>query len=462
LPVDVAKDRVREIVTTWFSLSRPVDRKFYAASGFGLIVAKYAIDSALVFAATGAAWTPLGYIHPSLGMRQSALGAPFPTWLFWAIVAWTLPFYWIGASMTMRRAQDAGLGAGWGLLFFMPIVNYLFMLVLCALPSRPAAPAAESVPAGSGGALRGAAGGALVGILMMALSVLLLRGYGASLFLGTPFVMGFVAGFLANRDTPRTPTATLGVAYLAILVVAGAIALGALEGLICMLMALPLALAAASVGALIGRQVALGHRETPAVAMLLVALPLLTGFESLDLRGPLREVATAVEIAAPPEAVWPNVVAFSELAPPSELVFSLGIAYPIRARISGHGPGAVRTCEFSTGAFVEPITVWDEPRRLAFSVASQPPPMQEWSPYRHVAPPHLVNGLVSERGEFRLVPLAGSRTRLEGSTWYRQNLFPQLYWTRWSDALIHAIHRRVLEHIQREVERRVELAPGRA
>jgi hypothetical protein len=35
----------------------------------------------------------------------------------------------------------------------------------------------------------------------------------------------------------------------------------------------------------------------------------------------------------------------------------------------------VRYCVFSTGPFVEPITVWEPGRRLGFDVAQQPPPM---------------------------------------------------------------------------------------
>ncbi len=34
------------------------------------------------------------------------------------------------------------------------------------------------------------------------------------------------------------------------------------------------------------------------------------------------------------------------------------------------------------------------------------------------------------------------------------NLFPQLYWNLWSDALIHRIHRRVLDHVKRRSEGR--------
>ena len=52
------------------------------------------------------------------------------------------------------------------------------------------------------------------------------------------------------------------------------------------------------------------------------------------------------------------------------------------------------------------------------------------------------------RVEAGLRPLPGGRTRLEGRTRYEMRVFPAAYWGLWSDALIHAIHTRVLEHIQ--------------
>ena len=110
------------------------------------------------------------------------------------------------------------------------------------------------------------------------------------------------------------------------------------------------------------------------------------------------------------------MVKFAELPPPTEMIFKSGIAYPVRAEIRGCGPGAIRHCVFSTGPFEEPIEVWDEPRRLEFSVTSNPAPMEEWTPYHEIHPPHLAGFLVSRRGRFLLTPLPGGRTRLEGTT----------------------------------------------
>jgi hypothetical protein len=215
------------------------------------------------------------------------------------------------------------------------------------------------------------------------------------------------------------------------------------------MMAAPLGIALASMGAFLGRALAVRVPSRPAgVAALVLPLPLFAGIDLAELPPRMREVVSVVEIDAPPQAVWPNVVAFSSLQEPPLWVFRLGIAYPQRATIDGRGVGAVRRCEFSTGAFVEPITAWDEPVRLGFDVAAQPPPMQELSPYRHVLAPHLDGYLQVRSGEFLLVPLPGGRTRLEGRTRYEMRVFPAAYWSLWSDALIHAIHTRVLEHIR--------------
>src|SRR5262249_3998340 len=148
---------------------------------------------------------------------------------------------------------------------------------------------------------------------------------------------------------------------------------------------------------------------------------------------------------------------------PDDWAFRTGLAYPVRAQIEGQGTGAVRRCEFSTGPFIEPIEVWDEPRLLRFAVTSNPPPMQEWNPLAEIHPPHLDKFLVAHRGEFRLTELPGGRTLLEGTTWYQHHLWPAAYWRLWSDLIIHRIHRRVLDHIKRsaETQARPESVDGR-
>ena len=296
-----------------------------------------------------------------------------------------------------------------------------------------------------------------IGAIMVLVCVPLLETYGSALFLATPFVMGAVSGYWYNRP-PATLQATMQMQCIAMLFVAAVLLLVAAEGALCLLMAAPIALAIGMMGAASGRALALERQSVapPSLTGFLL-LPLAATFEAKVLPltdGPtLHEVRSEVVIDAPVDVVWQNVVEFPPLPAPAEWMFRAGVAYPERATIKGAGVGAVRYCEFSTGPFVEPITRWEPNRRLSFNVDSQPRPLTELSPYAGITPPHLDGYLVSRRGEFRLVPLSPTRTRLEGSTWYQMHLEPASYWTMFGDAIIHRIHLRVLSHIKRTSER---------
>jgi hypothetical protein len=297
--------------------------------------------------------------------------------------------------------------------------------------------------------------GSLLGVGMLALSILGLNRYGAALFFGTPFVVGAMTAFLFNRVYPSSTRETQGVVVMTLGIIGGIALFTAQEGAVCIAMAAPLAIGIGAMGAVLGRWI--GIRQTATLHGALIAFVILPGAAALERDAsvvPEREVRSSIVIAAPPDVVWRHVIAFTPLPEPNELIFRIGIAYPKGAEIRGTGVGAVRRCEFSTGAFVEPITVWEPGRRLGFDVAEQPKPMQEWSPYADLAPPHLDGYFKARRGEFRLIPLADGRTRLEGSTWYEMRLQPEGYWDLFADALVHRIHLRVLRHIKTVAEGR--------
>lgn len=455
--------RIEELLGFWFGMKAPVDRAAYAASGLSLMALKYGIDFAVVYAVAGRIWTPLDYFSPLLTLHQSALGDR-ASWLLLPMAVWTLPFLWIALSMTLRRAIDARQWLWLTLLILVPGVNYLVMVWLCFAPSQPApsdslaARDVESVDQ-LRSALLGVTAGVALALAMTAISVQVWGSYGGALFFVTPTVMGAVSAYLHNRWHRRSIGSTIAVAALTTALAGGALLVFALEGAVCLLMAFPLALAATVIGAAIGWAIAARGPGAPSqVLPIVLVLPFLPPLGEIQTPSPRFEVVSTIDIDATPERVWPHVIGFSELPAPTEWLFHTGVAYPMRARIEGAGVGAVRRCEFSTGAFVEPITRWDPPRALGFDVASQPPPMEEWSPYGPIVTPHLYGYFRSVRGEFRLVPLPGGRTRLEGRTWYELDLAPRAYFALWSDALISRIHRRVLAHVKRLAE--ADSSPG--
>ena len=292
----------------------------------------------------------------------------------------------------------------------------------------------------------------LVGVLLLgAVAIYGMGDYGLTVFVLLPFLIGFLPAYLLSRRewvpvgrAYRLGFATLFLSYLSVFVLA-------LEGMICLLMALPLALLASWLGAYVAYAMQDPAQRGPGAAAPLVLLAttlLCLSVDAVREAAPARPVTTTVVVDAPPATVWGQVVSFDSITAPRGWLFRTGVAYPVDARIEGRGAGAVRYCNFSTGSFVEPITVWDEPRQLAFAVREQPTPMSELNPFGAVHPPHLEHGYwVSERGQFLLTDLGDGRTKLAGTTWYRTDLRPERYWRWWSDFIVHRIHRRVLDHI---------------
>lgn len=196
--------------------------------------------------------------------------------------------------------------------------------------------------------------------------------------------------------------------------------------------------------------------QGPAVMLiLLLAIPSTAFIEETYPTRDVMVVTTSVDIKADIHTVWKNVIAFPRLGKPTSLLFKTGIAYPISAQIYGHGVGAVRHCNFSTGSFVEPITVWREPTLLRFNVAKNPAPMKELS-FWDINSPHLHDYFVSKRGQFKLTALPNGHTRLEGTTWYTHKIRPEFYWRLWSNYIVHKIHERVLEDIKQVSEREMK------
>lgn len=440
-----------------FGLTRPVGPGSYVAVGTVLMAFKYGVEAAVVRATTGAVLTPWAFVNPSIESRTLLLqGAP--EWVGWAMVIWSLPFLWIALSMSVRRAADAGTSPWLGLGVLLPLVNLALMLMLCVLPHKPPWPADADAPKPAAPwwphVVRGLALSLVVGGLMIWISVYGLGGYGAALFLGTPMVMSATASYVANRAAPRSYGWAGAIGLLSMICGVAALSLFALEGVICIAMAMPLLAPIGAAGGLLGKAIADANRaprryETVSV---IACLPLWAAAETYMVPAPEYEVLSSVLIEAPCETVWEHVIEFPEITDRPAWYFRAGIAAPLRARIVGRGVGATRYCEFTTGQFVEPITAWEAPRRLAFDVVQQPHPMFEVGLYGDIHPPHLDGYLRASRGEFRLIALPEGRTLLEGRTWYSVNMFPQSYWTLWCNALIHRIHLRVLRHIERVSE----------
>lgn len=450
-------------VKALFSFTGEISRLGYISVALVGVLVKHAVDL-VVAGAFHRQWDLTHYLVPlGVPLMPNSL-TPDDVRFLAIMVAVSVPFAWVGLSITVRRFRTIGWPLWLVVLFFVPIANVASFALAAAWPEN--APAAEPrreswlvrmTPQDPlGAAVFAVVAAGVLGAVLVPIGTTVLGSYGWGLFAAIPFAQGTIAAYAYASHAPRTLGASVLVALLSVAVTALALLALALEGAVCIAMATPIAAAFAVIGAVFGFSISRRPLRSHAAVVLLCATlaPAIMGVETVSSpSAPTYAVTTSIVIAASPQAVWRNVIRFPDLPPPTELPFRAGIAYPIRAKIVGRGVGAIRYCEFSTGDFVEPITVWQPGRKLAFSVRKSAEPMRELSPYGHIDAAHLHGYMVSRQGQFVLEELPGGKTRLIGQTWYQHHLWPAAYWRLWSDAIVHDIHYRVLNHIKALSER---------
>ncbi|MEP6662692.1 MAG: hypothetical protein ABJC04_03410, partial [Verrucomicrobiota bacterium] len=138
--------------------------------------------------------------------------------------------------------------------------------------------------------------------------------YGWVLFVGIPIICGSLSTYIYCYYEDRPKSKCVGVASLSILFLGVEILCCALDGLICVLMAFPIAFVLACLGMLLGRYFARAVRsrrlKNTAHILVLIATPLLMGFEShLHSKNEIFCVTSTIDVNAPSEAVWKYIPA---------------------------------------------------------------------------------------------------------------------------------------------------------
>ncbi len=352
--------------TAWqlLSLRGTVSPGRYFLIGALLTPIKMGLDYLVATRVFKREWSPLNYALT--GEVGGLFSLDNVDAFFYAIMlAIALPFLVIGLSLTVQRLRDVGWPAWIVVLFFAPLpINVVFFLILSVTPGRNrelSGPMGDVIdgPMGSKPKVerrRFAGGRAFLSILIplpFAAAVAYfgtnyLRDYGWSLFVGFPFVVPMISVIIYGAGRDVTLGECLAVGWLWILTAVVVMVMTAFEGLICIIMMLPLAIPIVLLGAAVGYCVAaIGRRsrgDLARVTLLLFAiLPTMVGAEHLTAPEPLLFLCeTSVEIERAPEKVWENVVKFSDLDPPTDWLFRA--AWPTRfepkSRAREPGPSA--------------------------------------------------------------------------------------------------------------------------
>jgi hypothetical protein len=232
-----------------------------------------------------------------------------------------------------------------------------------------------------------------------------------------------------------------------------------IEGLICLVMAIPVFVVLSVLGAIAFRFISKRMRprtERRAMAVFLL-LPVIGGPIEGRFQSGARYTTTLsqIEIAAPRETVWKNIIRVPRIAKseiPLSLSVLMGFPDPVEATLSREGVGGVRRASFQGNVlFTETIDAWEEGKRISFSIVPNTAEIPPATMDEHM----IVGGDYFNvlRGTYELEDLGGGRCLLKLSSRHVATTDINLYADLWGRLLMWDIQNRILKVVRARCEK---------
>jgi hypothetical protein len=211
------------------------------------------------------------------------------------------------------------------------------------------------------------------------------------------------------------------------------------EGVVCLVIVSPALYLFIVTGILLGRLWFRPNHYSKLQLTIFPLLALLTVGEMIYHSEERAVVTDQIVIHAPPDKVWPHVLAFPEIPDaPDYWIFRLGLPYPTQTTNGGNFVGADRQCMFSNGIVIkEHVAEFVPQEKLTFDIAEQP------------TDPEAYGHITLHRGQFVLRDNHDGTTTLIGSSWYTLHVRPRWYFDIWTRDMTRAVHLRVMNHVKR-------------
>lgn len=287
----------------------------------------------------------------------------------------------------------------------------------------------------------------------------------SSFIIGVPVVLGFITVRFGEYRAKYGWFRRVFTPWLASLAYLGCCLALNLEGIICVVLWLPLALLLSSLGGLIAGLLLWffpSDRSKNYCVLAVALLPFVAApIESMKQAATqVRTVETDIEINAPAGVVWQqirSVPKISEAEQSFDFSHLLGFPRPVEAVLQGEGVGAVRYARFEGKVlFTERVTEWEERKRLAFTIKADTMDIPPTTFDEHVT----VGGRYFDvlRGCYWIEEQGPGRTLLHLSSDQRLSTGFNFYSHLWTEALMADLQNYILKIIKRRCETEAQTA----
>lgn len=288
-----------------------------------------------------------------------------------------------------------------------------------------------------------------------------------SFFVVVPAAIGFLVVFVRGVSQPENggeaffedaagawaDFRVIGIAIVAFLITT---MLLLLEGIICVLMALPGFVLFASIGGLIAGW--LKRRRTLRSSTLSIVLLIPVVMSPIEAQFPAADTfetrSDTILVDASPADVWWQIVNVEEIQK-SELRFgltrALGVPRPVRAHMDMDDSASVRYTEWDKGvSFQENIVAWKELEQMTWEFEFPAGSIPEGVLDDHV----IIGGAYFDLigGGYRLSELPDGKTALTLTTNYRISARPRLYSEFWAELVMGDFQKMILDLVRDRAE----------
>lgn len=243
-----------------------------------------------------------------------------------------------------------------------------------------------------------------------------LIGYGYSFFVFLPFILGFLLGKSAIRSM-----AIWGLA-VSLLIFFFLLLIGRLEGMLCVLMALPLVIGAILLGVVIRNWWKRhSNREKPGSLLKSSLVPFLLfigmGFLEKEItNNPIEVISVKTEKVFPYSAaeLYEAIKSFDTLIADKTFLMKIDLPVPSKCILEKEAVGGIRTCYFKGGTITERITELEKAKLLRMDVVDYRLTGRKWLGFREAI--------------YHFDQVGKDSCKLTRITTYTSALNPRFYW----------------------------------
>jgi hypothetical protein len=266
-----------------------------------------------------------------------------------------------------------------------------------------------------------------------------LIGYGISFFVFLPFILGYI---LARSNYKWISLVGLIVALMIFL---GLLIAGNLEGMVCVLMSLPLIVVFVTIGVMIHYLFGKYQKENKDNHRIKSSIVPLVLFSTLGvIENKLTENDQFInevrsEIVLPYSAleVYETIKSVDTLDGEKPFLMQLDLPVPQKCILEDERIGGIRTCYFEGGKIVERITALEKGKVLKMDVIDYQLTGRKWLGFKEAI--------------YYFEDFGNQRTKMTRITTYTSELYPRFYWQPLESIGIEQEHSYVFSNLKRDL-----------